>query len=506
MSVTLLEVMAAAHARRAPLVSELAGYLVLGAADQTAGAPRYIRALDLTLAEDGGVRVVGNGEACGSDAAEEALRDLLGQLLRVASSVTPALFRSTQRSSGGGIEVLIRELETALIPVNRSAARRALSRLHRETMRALASGRVDVATFGDPEALAPPRRAPAPPVAPPPVSNEWSEPVAAPPPPATAPDEWSEPVAAPPRANEWSEPVAAPPPPELTPSVWSVPIEVLEESPDLCTLPLATVASPREEETAPEPAVARARASDRPPQPEVVLELSPPAPVPAVEQPPTTLPAALPASRNSTPVLGTLCDEPGPVDDVDADTTDRAPPAFDDEPTHALELRVAPAQEAASAAQAAGPQPLIELEDEDIEWIELDPSDDAPPARAAEPFDVAPSADPPGVAASWRPSVVVASGAKTANTRPGPPTGEPEPTPPSGVESVEESPIRFGSRRSDISQLLASFAVAETCTDRELRGDLKRMAGLDPTPPPPQGGSQADETEAGDDEVVCEAR
>jgi hypothetical protein len=42
------------------------------------------------------------------------------------------------------MEALVRELEAALIPVNRGAAKRSLSRLHRETTRALESGRVDV--------------------------------------------------------------------------------------------------------------------------------------------------------------------------------------------------------------------------------------------------------------------------------------------------------------------------------------------------------------------------
>ena len=44
MSVTLLEVLAAAQARRASLVGEMAGYLVLGVSDQVASAPRRIGA------------------------------------------------------------------------------------------------------------------------------------------------------------------------------------------------------------------------------------------------------------------------------------------------------------------------------------------------------------------------------------------------------------------------------------------------------------------------------
>lgn len=165
MSVTLGEVMAAARTRAAPLAGESAGYLVLGVADQMLGAPRAVSPGGILLGEDGGLRVV-EGGAVSADAAEDGLRRLLDQLLQSASSANAALLRASRRAAGSGLDAFVRELEAALIPVNRSAARRALSRLCRETLRAKERGVLDeqaVAIDLPPPAPRPePARAPAP--------------------------------------------------------------------------------------------------------------------------------------------------------------------------------------------------------------------------------------------------------------------------------------------------------------------------------------------------------
>ena len=139
MSVTLSEVKRAARAHRAPLAGESAGYLVLAIADQVLQAPRLVQASDVQLTEDGALRVL-SGRASSEEDAELSLRRALDQLLLVASSGSAALTRASRRTAPVGLSALVRELESALIPVNRSAARRALSRLHRETARALESG------------------------------------------------------------------------------------------------------------------------------------------------------------------------------------------------------------------------------------------------------------------------------------------------------------------------------------------------------------------------------
>ena len=135
MSVKLHEVMSAAHQRAAALAAEVAGYLALGAADQIAGAPRRVGWDDVLLMDDGSVRI-GGGTPVDDAEAERVLREILGLMLLEASSVTPSLLRAAHKPHGAGVDALIRELEAALIPVNRAAARRALSRLHRDVGRA----------------------------------------------------------------------------------------------------------------------------------------------------------------------------------------------------------------------------------------------------------------------------------------------------------------------------------------------------------------------------------
>jgi hypothetical protein len=139
MSVTLSEVKRAAKAHRAPLAGESAGYLVLAIADQVRSAPRLVEASDIQLTEDGALRVL-SGKASSDTDAELGLRRALDQLLLVASSGSAALTRASRRTTPVGLAALVRELEAALIPVNRAAARRALARVQRETSRALASG------------------------------------------------------------------------------------------------------------------------------------------------------------------------------------------------------------------------------------------------------------------------------------------------------------------------------------------------------------------------------
>ncbi len=186
MSVTLSEVRRAAKAHRAPLAGESAGYLVLAIADQVLSAPRLVQAADVQLTEEGGLRVL-SGHASSDADAELSLRRALDQLLLVASSGSAALTRASRRTEPTGLSTLVRELEAALIPVNRAAARRALARVHRETARALASGALPEeetqAVLAAPAAaLAPPVvaarvpvPAPAPVLEPEPVQDEQDE-------------------------------------------------------------------------------------------------------------------------------------------------------------------------------------------------------------------------------------------------------------------------------------------------------------------------------------------
>ncbi len=138
MSVSVADVLAAARIGEVALVGEVCGYLVLGAADAVlaAGAlplPRAIR-----LNEDGHVEVV--SEPTRPEVQEKVLRQVLGELLAEVRTPFPNLSRVATRDEMRGLASLVTELEAALVPVNRRAAKRSLSRLSRETLRALERG------------------------------------------------------------------------------------------------------------------------------------------------------------------------------------------------------------------------------------------------------------------------------------------------------------------------------------------------------------------------------
>jgi hypothetical protein len=134
--VTVVEVIEAVRRRKALLAPETAGYLVLAAADQLAGAPALLDEHRCGVLVEGG-RVVLKPSAPSSQAdAERGLRRLLHRLLDASNGSAPALATVAGLPAKGNVTILISELESALIPVNRGAASRALSRLARETMRA----------------------------------------------------------------------------------------------------------------------------------------------------------------------------------------------------------------------------------------------------------------------------------------------------------------------------------------------------------------------------------
>ncbi len=136
--VTVAQTVVVSEQRHAALPAELAGSLVLAAADALASLSMRVGPQELVLLEDGTVRVCG-GTPVDETSAERSLRSLLDRVLLSACSVTPALLRAARRPCHGSVSDLVRELEVALIPTNRGAARRALARLCREVTQAIRS-------------------------------------------------------------------------------------------------------------------------------------------------------------------------------------------------------------------------------------------------------------------------------------------------------------------------------------------------------------------------------
>lgn len=155
MSVSIAEIVAAARAGQASLVSESAGYVVLGLADASAKVARIASPAEVGIDEQGDV-VCSATLAADPSAAERRIRRLLGYLLAETRTPSPNLLRVAERQDLVGLSHLVVELEAALVPVNRKAARRSLARLCRETARALERGVSPVADFlSEPAFVAP---------------------------------------------------------------------------------------------------------------------------------------------------------------------------------------------------------------------------------------------------------------------------------------------------------------------------------------------------------------
>jgi hypothetical protein len=160
-TVTLDEVLAAAAVRAASLVPETSGYLVLAIGDATARLPFRVEDAAVTLTTEGSVVVARGARVVPPAESARVLRDMLARLLARSVGTMPGLAAAARpRDAERGSEAVIAELEAALVPVNRAAARRALARLARETLRAKEMGKLRrrPATLPPPVEAAPPPR------------------------------------------------------------------------------------------------------------------------------------------------------------------------------------------------------------------------------------------------------------------------------------------------------------------------------------------------------------
>lgn len=130
MSYTLEQLLWATAHRHVVLTSETAGALVLSVAEQLRTAPRQLLSGQLVLTESGSV-LLGAGRAATPSECGEMLRTLLERLLAVCGAEHLPLIAVAGRRERRGPAAFAAELAVALIPFNRSAARRALQRLHR---------------------------------------------------------------------------------------------------------------------------------------------------------------------------------------------------------------------------------------------------------------------------------------------------------------------------------------------------------------------------------------
>jgi hypothetical protein len=494
-TVSLLEIWAAARGHAAPLAAESAGYLLLGVADLVVAAPRAVSPEDVELTPEGSVRLRSRSAAPAPSDVERQLRQLLARTLSLSSSVGPGLRRTAERADETGLESLVLELEKALIPVNRGAARRALSRLHRETERARSAGKLERWLQG--ESAAPVTLA---------VATAQAPTMAAP----RAPEPWqSEPES--PEASPALLPRVTPGPAPRSERVPAVP------APELTLTPEPHIAADDSAHTKPEPAVLRSRErSTSTPRfgtivtaqtlreeeaelteraPSVVADEAEAELAIDVELAPSDLEtlevdadadAETPTPLRQAPaqVAQPLVDpEPSTMPDVLlAMVTLHAGVEPDEAPTRLREVvtaEVALAGPAPSAIADAPSEARNEARSDEVPLLPFDaPLDAEPVVLPIEPYTLFHSelAEPElHEALTWDPGPVVSSAAQVPFALQ---IAEPPP------ELSPLAPAVLPARQSEVSDLVDSFYVSGGAEEHELRSALKEMAGLELTPMP----------------------
>lgn len=482
--VTLDEVFSAASVRAASLVPETSGYLALAVGDATSRLPFAIDDRMVMLTTEGNVGITKRGEVLPPKEAAAGLRSVLTRLLAVSTGTAmPALAGAgrPRDESDRGVDAVVEEIEAALIPVNRAAARRALARLARETIRAKETGKVKSrpsvrpsaeakkAEVAAPKPAAPPARVEAPRAEAARADIESSRARIEPPrvdvEPARAPVETRAPVAAPPAvaapraATPKAPPVVAAPraPTPRPPPVVALPRVAAAPEPNLAQLAVGATTPP------PLDAVTLTSVS----MPVVILPTPPPVPVFLSYRDPTPPPPMV----ETTPTLIGM----GAVEI-------EGPPPEPSLPSPPV-CEVAPHEHAADRIVGAPTISVEHDEEADIETVQ------APPTRLVEPFVLAQPSESPELAFELdfrapRPAISepitppfaldevpvrVAKGARVAPVRPF--TDRFIPAPDTG---------------SRADQLLARFGAS--CVDEvrmaEAAACLRNMAGIEGTPPP----------------------
>ena len=150
-SVSLAEVIAAARGRHASLVPETSGYILLGVVRAMGGRPMKVDPREIRLDTDGLVVIDGRRERRAPSVTAAGLRELLRRLLAVGQGNPTTLAAVADPPDGADVPLdkLFTGVTRALIPINRSAAKRALARLARETLRAKARRQLDAAAMHD---------------------------------------------------------------------------------------------------------------------------------------------------------------------------------------------------------------------------------------------------------------------------------------------------------------------------------------------------------------------
>lgn len=127
------------------LAYEIGAFVVFEACEAVLSQPRAIRALDVWVSPEGATRVA-QGTPADDAGAAGALAELLAAVLVVAGQEVPGMLMhlvDVTRARQLGLAGYRDELEAALVPLNRAAARRVLARQLRELTRPKTDARPD---------------------------------------------------------------------------------------------------------------------------------------------------------------------------------------------------------------------------------------------------------------------------------------------------------------------------------------------------------------------------
>ena len=143
-SVSLIEILAAARRQHASLVVESTGYLLLAISRGMGGLAVDVDPANVMLRTDGALTLTGPRARCAADKAANNMRHLAARLLDVSIGKSLGLRAAIRPAEEGKnpLDRLNTGVTKALIPINRGAAKRALARLARETIRAKKRGQL----------------------------------------------------------------------------------------------------------------------------------------------------------------------------------------------------------------------------------------------------------------------------------------------------------------------------------------------------------------------------
>ena len=131
---TLERILERARATESRLPYEVGAFVVLEACEAILDAPRKLEPAHVAVSEGGDISLLG-GETSDDSAAARGVANLLASALVAAGDEIPAMLMALidgDKAEARGLAAYRDELEAALVPLNRSAARRVLGRQLRD--------------------------------------------------------------------------------------------------------------------------------------------------------------------------------------------------------------------------------------------------------------------------------------------------------------------------------------------------------------------------------------